>query len=116
MTDPPNHTDRSQRQPPLDSTSTAVNQFFLPGTLSRTGSDQGLTAGWRKLLDRTGVFPNSDAFMGKHDNRTSMKMRRKKAQKKLKARIKRQKETKRTARGGSTKAAKKPRAAAPAKE
>ncbi len=54
--------------------------------------------------------------MGKHDNRTSMKMRRKKAQKKLKARIKRQKDTKRAARTGGAKAAKKPRAAAPAKE
>ena len=43
--------------------------------------------------------------MGKHDNRVSMKMRRRKSQKKLKARIKNQK------------AAKKPRQApAPAKE
>ena len=31
----------------------------------------------------TANFPNSGDFMGKHDNRTSMKMRRKKAQKKL---------------------------------
>ena len=53
--------------------------------------------------------------MGKHDNRTSMKMRRRKAQKKLKARVKRQRADKKTARTGG-KAAKKPRATAPAKE
>ena len=71
----------------------------------------------RKLLDRTADFPNSGAFMGKHDNRTSMKMRRKKAQKKLKARLKRQKTTKKVVRGGTAKAAKKPRPApAAAKE
>ena len=71
----------------------------------------------RKLLDRTTDFPNSGAFMGKHDNRMSMKMRRKKAQKKLKARLKRQKTTKKVVRGGTAKAAKKPRPApAPAKE
>ena len=65
----------------------------------------------------TANFPNSDDFMGKHDNRTSMKMRRLKAQKKLKARIKNQKAAKKTARGASAKPAKKPRQApAPAKE
>ena len=54
--------------------------------------------------------------MGKHDNRTSMKMRRLKAQKKLKARIKRQSSEKKAARTGG-KVAKKPRATpAPAKE
>ena len=64
-------------------------------------------------------FPNSDDFMGKHDNRTSMKMRRLKAQKKLKARLKRQKTEKKAARSPGAKAAKKPRPApapAPAKE
>ncbi len=46
-----------------------------------------------------------------------MKMRRKKAQKKLKVRIKRQKTEKKAVRSPGTKAAKKPRpAAAPAKE
>ena len=69
-----------------------------------------------KLLDMTAWFPNSDDFMGKHDNRTSMKMRRLKAQKKLKARLKRQKTEKKAARSPG-KAAKKPRPApAPAKE
>jgi len=54
--------------------------------------------------------------MGKHDNRTSMKMRRRKAQKKLKARIKRHRGEKKAARSGG-KAAKKPRStSAPAKE
>ena len=54
--------------------------------------------------------------MGKHDNRTSMKMRRRKAQKKLKARVKRQRADKKAARTGG-KAAKKTRATpAPAKE
>jgi hypothetical protein len=54
--------------------------------------------------------------MGKHDNRTSMKMRRRKAQKKLKTRIKRQKAEKKAARAGG-KIAKKPRTApTPAKE
>ncbi len=54
--------------------------------------------------------------MGKHDNRTSMKMRRRKAQKKLKARVKRQRADKKAART-SGKAAKKPRTTpAPAKE
>jgi hypothetical protein len=54
--------------------------------------------------------------MGKHDNRTSMKMRRKKAQKKLKTRIKRQKADKKAART-TGKAGKKPRPApAAAKE
>jgi hypothetical protein len=54
--------------------------------------------------------------MGKHDNRTSMKMRRKKAQKKLKARIKRQKADKKATRT-TGKAGKKPRPApAAAKE
>lgn len=53
--------------------------------------------------------------MGKHDNRTSMKMRRRKAQKKLKARVKRQRADKKTAHA-SGKAAKKPRTPAPAKE
>ena len=54
--------------------------------------------------------------MGKHDNRTSMKMRRLKAQKKLKARLKRQKTEKKAARTPG-KAAKKPRPTpAPAKE
>jgi hypothetical protein len=54
--------------------------------------------------------------MGKHDNRTSMKMRRRKAQKKLKARVKRQRADKKVTRTGG-KAAKKPRTtAAPAKE
>lgn len=67
------------------------------------------------LLDRRGHFPNSGRSMGKHDNRTSMKMRRRKAQKKLKTRIKRQRADKKAARTGG-KAAKKPRAAAPAKE
>ncbi len=54
--------------------------------------------------------------MGKHDNRTSMKMRRLKAQKKLKARIKRQRADKKAARTGGSKPAKKarPAAAAPA--
>lgn len=68
------------------------------------------------LLDRRGYFPNSGRSMGKHDNRTSMKMRRRKAQKKLKTRIKRQRTEKKAARTGGGKAAKKPRAAAPAKE
>jgi hypothetical protein len=53
--------------------------------------------------------------MGKHDNRTSMKMRRLKAQKRLKARLKRQSAERKAARTGG-KAAKKPRATAPAKE
>lgn len=53
--------------------------------------------------------------MGKHDNRTSMKMRRRKAQKKLKTRIKRQRSEKKATRS-TGKTAKKPRAAAPAKE
>jgi hypothetical protein len=54
--------------------------------------------------------------MGKHDNRTSMKMRRRKAQKKLKARIKKHRAEKKAARTGG-KAPKKPRpTAAPAKE
>ena len=54
--------------------------------------------------------------MGKHDNRTSMKMRRKKAQKRLKTRLKRQKAEKKAARTPSTKAVKKPRSAPAAKE
>lgn len=66
------------------------------------------SASLRKLLDRTADFPNSGDSMGKHDNRTSMKMRRKKAQKKLKARIKRQKADKKAART-TGKAGKKPR-------
>jgi len=71
-----------------------------------------------KLLDRTPDFPNSDASMGKHDNRNSMKMRRRKAQKKLKTRIKRHKTDKKATRGTTSKAAaKKSRPApAPAKE
>ncbi len=70
----------------------------------------------RKLLDRPAYFPNSGHLMGKHDNRTSMKMRRRKAQKKLKARIKRHRGEKKAARSGG-KAAKKPRStSAPAKE
>ncbi|MGD0835372.1 MAG: hypothetical protein ABSB49_01855 [Polyangia bacterium] len=53
--------------------------------------------------------------MGKHDNRTSMKMRRRKAQKKLKARITRQHKAKKGARAAGAKPAKKVRpAAAPA--
>ncbi len=55
--------------------------------------------------------------MGKHDNRVSMKMRRRKAQKKLKARIKKQKGEKVSARTASGKGAKKARSTpAPAKE
>jgi hypothetical protein len=53
--------------------------------------------------------------MGKHDNRRSMKMRRLTAQKKLKARIKKQKAVKKAARPAS-KTAKKPRAATTPKE
>ncbi len=68
------------------------------------------------VLDRRPRFPNSGGSMGKHDNRTSMKMRRRKAQKKLKARLHRRKATKKAARTGD-KSAKKPRPApAPAKE
>jgi len=64
----------------------------------------------------TADFPNSDRLMGKHDNRTSMKMRRRKAQKKLKARIQRHKAEKKATRTAG-KAAKKPRPApAAAKE
>jgi hypothetical protein len=70
-----------------------------------------------KQLDRTADFPNSGRSMGKHDNRRSMKMRRRTAQKKLKARIKKQHAGKKAARGAGGKAAKKPRSApAPAKE
>jgi hypothetical protein len=55
--------------------------------------------------------------MGKHDNRRSMKMRRRVAQRKLKARIKKQKAGKKAVRVSGTKPAKKPRPApAPAKE
>ena len=55
--------------------------------------------------------------MGKHDNRLSMKMRRRKSQKRLKARIKNQKAAKKAARTGGAKPAKKSRPApAPAKE
>jgi len=64
-----------------------------------------------KLLDRTGWFPNSGCSMGKHDNRTSMKMRRRKAQRKLKARLKRQKTEKKPAGAGGAKPAKKSRSA-----
>jgi hypothetical protein len=54
--------------------------------------------------------------MGKHDNRTSMKMRRRKAQRKLKARLHRKK-TERQAARASDKPAKKSRPApAAAKE
>ena len=67
------------------------------------------------LLDRRHQFPNSGRSMGKHDNRTSMKMRRLKAQKKLKVRLKRQSAEKKVARTGG-KAAKKTRTPAPAKE
>lgn len=53
--------------------------------------------------------------MGKHDNRTSMKMRRRKAQQKLKARIKRHRVEKKATREGGAKPAKKSKpAAAPA--
>jgi hypothetical protein len=71
---------------------------------------QGLMA----ALDIRGQFPNSGSRMGKHDNRRSKKMRQRVSQKKYKARIKRQKAERRTARGTPVKAAKKPRAAAPA--
>jgi len=55
--------------------------------------------------------------MGKHDNRNSMKMRRRKSQRKLKARIKRQKHEKKASRTAGGKPAKKARpSAAPAKE
>jgi len=75
-----------------------------------------LLANLANLLDSRVQFPNSGGSMGKHDNRTSMKMRRRKAQRKLKARIKRHKAEKQTARTGG-KPAKKPRPApAPAKE
>ena len=75
-----------------------------------------LAAAEPNILDSRAWFPNSGGSMGKHDNRTSMKMRRRKAQKKLKARIKRQKSEKKGARTGG-KAVKKPRPApAPAKE
>jgi len=47
--------------------------------------------------------------MGRHDNRLSMKMRRKKAQRKFKARQKRQAAERRTARGAAG-ATTKPRA------
>jgi hypothetical protein len=50
--------------------------------------------------------------MGKHDNRRSMKMRRRISQKKLKARIKRRKTERAAARTGSTKAPSKKKAAA----
>ncbi len=70
----------------------------------------------RNDLDSGAHFPNSGRPMGKHDNRTSMKMRRRKAQKKLKARVKRQRAEKKAARTGA-KSAKKPRTTpAPAKE
>ena len=52
--------------------------------------------------------------MGKHDNRRSMKMRRRVSQKKFKARIKKKKVERQAARGAAAKAPKKPRGAAPA--
>jgi hypothetical protein len=42
--------------------------------------------------------------MGKHDNRRSMKMRRRKGQQKLKARIKRRKAQRPSAKGGTASA------------
>lgn len=64
--------------------------------------------------------PTQSAYlprMGRHDNRLSMKMRRRKSQKKLKARLKRKSSEKRVAKtpaAGATKTrAKKPREAAP---
>jgi hypothetical protein len=87
---------------------------------SRRGGGQSGSDLWpSKLLDSAAQFPNSGRPMGKHDNRTSMKMRRRKAQKKLKARIKKHRAEKKAARPGGGKAAKKPRstpAPAPAKE
>jgi sRNA-binding protein len=83
------------------------------GELWRAGKAQIL----RNLLDSAAHFPNSGRSMGKHDNRTSMKMRRRKAQKKLKARVKRQRTEKKASRTGAAKSAKKPRTTpAPAKE
>jgi hypothetical protein len=68
------------------------------------------------VLDRRPHFPNIGGSMGKHDNRTSMKMRRRKAQRKLKARLHRQKSERQAARAPG-KPAKKPRSTpAPAKE
>jgi hypothetical protein len=90
--------------------------YHAHGSASKTGRRRcSVTRQRDYLLDRRGYFPNSGRSMGKHDNRTSMKMRRRKAQKKLKTRIKRQRTEKKVARTGG-KAAKKPRAAAPAKE
>jgi hypothetical protein len=68
------------------------------------------------LLDSAAHFPNSGRSMGKHDNRTSMKMRRRKAQKKLKARVKRQRADRKVARTGAKPAKKARTTPAPAKE
>ncbi len=64
-----------------------------------------------RTLDSQHPLLNSPA-MGKHDNRRSMKMRRRISQKKLKARLKRRKTERAAPRTGSTKAPSKKKAAA----